>query len=127
LVADDTPEMRILVGDLLSDYYQVVFAGDGVEGLDAVRRESPDLIISDVMMPNMDGYEFCRRIKEDATTRQIPFVMLTAKAELSMKIEGLNCGADDYLVKPFDAEELQARVRSLLKLRRLNGELDERN
>ena len=91
------------------------------------RREYPDLIISDVMMPRMDGQEFCRRIKEEPATAHIPFVMLTAKAELAMKIGGLNSGADDYLTKPFNEKELKARVRSLLKLRGLHQDLDHRN
>jgi signal transduction histidine kinase len=87
----------------------------------------PDIIISDVMMPVTDGYEFCRRIKENPAMARIPFVLLTAKADRTMKIEGLDIGADDYLVKPFDAEELRARVRSLLRLRALDRKLDERN
>jgi signal transduction histidine kinase len=78
-------------------------------------------------MPVMDGYEFCRRIKDDPATAHIPFVMLTAKADKAMKIEGLDSGADDYLVKPFDTDELRARARSLVKLRRLHRELDQRN
>jgi two-component system NtrC family sensor kinase len=127
LVVDDTPEVRSMVGELLADRYQVIFAADGAQGLDVVKQKLPDLIIADVMMPYIDGYEFCRRTKEDPVTAGIPFVMLTAKADLSMKIAGLECGADDYLVKPFDKEELRARVRSLLKLRHLHREIDERN
>src|SRR5438477_7048616 len=79
------------------------------------------------MLPHVDGYELCRRIREDPATAAIPFVMLTAKADLTMKIEGLNRGADDYLVKPFSPEELRARVGSLLRLRELHGELESRN
>ncbi len=79
------------------------------------------------MMPIVDGQEFCRRIKDNSATAHIPFVMLTAKAELAMKIGGLNCGADDYLTKPFDEKELKARVRSLLKLRGMHQDLDRRN
>jgi len=80
-----------------------------------------------VMMPHVDGSEFCRRIKGDPVTAPIPFIMLTAKVGLEMKIDGLHCGADDYLMKPFDERELKARVRSLLRLRRLNLDLDKRN
>jgi two-component system sensor histidine kinase ChiS len=127
LVVDDTPELRSLVRTILSPQYQTLLACDGQEGIEAAERELPALIISDVMMPRIDGYEFCRRIKSNPATAHIPFIMLTAKAERSMKIEGLDCGADDYLVKPFDADELRARVRSLLKLRRLHLELDLRN
>jgi signal transduction histidine kinase len=127
LVVDDTTEMRVLLGEMLREDYRVLYGRDGREGLEVARREHPDLIISDVMMPHVDGQEFCRRIKEDAGTAHIPFVMLTAKADLSMKIGGLNCGADDYLTKPFEESELKARVRSLLKLRGMHQDLDRRN
>jgi signal transduction histidine kinase len=127
LVVDDTTEMRVLLGEMLREDYRVLFGRDGREGLEVARRAHPDLIISDVMMPHVDGQEFCRRIKGDETTAHIPFVMLTAKADLSMKIGGLNCGADDYLTKPFEENELKARVRSLLKLRGLHQDLDRRN
>ena len=127
LVVDDTAEVRQIVGAILSERYRVIYASDGDEGLQAVKREAPDLIISDVMMPGIDGYEFCRRIRQDPDTSGIPFVLLTARAKVSMKIEGLNCGADDYLVKPFDAEELLARVRSLLRLREMHKEVSEHN
>jgi signal transduction histidine kinase len=127
LVVDDTTEIRVLLGEMLRDEYRVVFARDGGEGLEVARREHPDLIISDVMMPHIDGHEFCRRIKEDPATAHVPFVMLTAKADLSMKIGGLNQGADDYLTKPFQESELKARVRSLLRLRSLHQDLEHRN
>jgi signal transduction histidine kinase len=127
LVADDTPEMRGLIAEILAGRCRIVTVSDGAEAWDAARREPPDLIISDVMMPRVDGYELCRRIKGDPATAAIPFVMLTAKADLTMKIEGLNRGADDYLVKPFSPEELRARVGSLLRLRSLHNELESRN
>ena len=127
LVVDDSPEMRVLLGEMLRDEYRVLYARDGQEGLDVVQREHPDLILSDVMMPRVDGQEFCRRIKDGDDTAHIPFVMLTAKADLSMKIGGLNCGADDYLTKPFEERELKARVHSLVKLRGLHQDLDRRN
>jgi two-component system, sensor histidine kinase ChiS len=127
LVADDTPEMRRLLTSVLNDQYTVVTAEDGEQGTELARRIMPDLIISDVMMPITDGYEFCRRMKDNPATARIPFVLLTAKADRTMKIEGLEIGADDYLVKPFDTEEMRARVRSLLRLRALDRKLDERN
>jgi signal transduction histidine kinase len=127
LVVDDTTEVRVLLGEMLRGEYRVVYARDGREGLEVARKAHPDLIISDVMMPHVDGQEFCRRIKEDPDTSHIPFVMLTAKADLSMKIGGLNCGADDYLTKPFVENELKARVRSLLRLRGMHQDLDRRN
>ncbi len=127
LVVDDTTEMRVLLGEILSDHYRVIFGRDGQEGIDVAEREHPDLIISDVMMPRVDGHQFCQRMKENPETAHIPFVMLTAKAELAMKIGGLNCGADDYLTKPFDEQELKARVKSLLKVRGLHQDLERRN
>ncbi|HWB09806.1 MAG TPA: ATP-binding protein [Pirellulales bacterium] len=127
LVVDDTAEIRALLGELLSDDYRVVFARDGAEGMEMALRHAPDLIISDVMMPRVDGQEFCRRVRANPQTRQTAFVLLTARTELSMKVLGLDCGADDYLTKPFEEQELKARVRSLLKLRRLHQDLDRRN
>lgn len=127
LVVDDTPDMRMLLGEILHDDYRVLFACDGAEGEQTAIREQPDLIISDVMMPHVDGYELCRRIKQNPATARIPLVLLTAKASLDMKIEGLELGADDYLAKPFDEKELKARARSLIKLRKLNQDLDKQN
>lgn len=127
LVVDDTPEVRHLVGEILSEHYHVVFAADGESGWQAVLSESPDLIISDVMMPHVDGYELCRRVKSTPATASIPFVLLTARARLSLKIEGLNSGADDYLVKPFHAEELLARAAALLRLRQMHTDLETKH
>ena len=127
LVVDDTAEMRALLGDILRDDYRVLFARDGAEGMEVAMRALPDLIISDVMMPQVDGQEFCRRIRAEPSTARTAFVLLTARAELAMKIDGLNCGADDYLTKPFEEKELKARARSLLKLRKLHQDLDKRN
>jgi signal transduction histidine kinase len=127
LVVDDTADMRALLSELLREDYRILLARDGAEGMEMALSHSPDLIISDVMMPRVDGQEFCRRIRANAATSQTAFVLLTARAETSMKVNGLECGADDYLTKPFDDEELKARVRSLLKLRRLHQDLDRRN
>ena len=123
LVVDDTPEVRELVGEILSEQYRVVYAVDGEHGWQMVLEEAPDLIISDVMMPRVDGHELCRRVKGTPETEAIPFVLLTARAQVSLKIEGLNCGADDYLIKPFHADELLARARALIRLRRSEPEL----
>jgi signal transduction histidine kinase len=127
LVVDDTPELRALVCGILSDEYHVLTACDGLEGLEVARNERPDLVISDVMMPGIDGHELCRCLKQEPATRQTPFIMLTARTEKAMKIEGLDCGAEDYLIKPFDADELRARVRGLLRVHGLRRVLDERN
>ncbi|MBL8848477.1 MAG: response regulator, partial [Planctomycetaceae bacterium] len=127
LVVDDTPEVRQLVGEILSEHYHVIYAEDGESGWQSVLEETPDLIISDVMMPRVDGNELCRRVKENPATAAIPFVLLTARAQVSLKIEGLNCGADDYLVKPFHAEELLARARALLRLRQMHSDLSAKH
>lgn len=127
LVVDDTADMRKLLGEILSEDYHVLYARDGAEGMRTTLDQRPDLIISDVMMPHVDGQEFCRQVRANSDTASIPFVLLTARAELSLKIDGLDCGADDYLTKPFEEKELKARVRSLLKLRRLHQDLDKRN
>ncbi|MBN1409225.1 MAG: substrate-binding domain-containing protein [Spirochaetales bacterium] len=125
LVVDDNPDMRGFMKSLLDSKYSVILAENGVKGLEKVRREIPALIISDVMMPEMDGYEFCRRIRTDEKLRHIPFILVTARADMAMRIEGLEQGADDYLVKPFNAEELDARVRNLIASRELEKQLSE--
>lgn len=127
LVVDDSPEILAVLRTILAPDYEVIEAIDGEAGLRLATEREPDVIISDVMMPGMDGYEFCSRIKNDPRTERIGFIMLTAKSGLAMKIEGLEHGADEFLVKPFNPAELRARVRSLLKVRRLDRQLQARN
>ncbi|MDC4223821.1 MAG: ATP-binding protein [Candidatus Manganitrophus sp.] len=127
LIVEDNSDMLHFITTLLQENYHVIPAQNGTEGVERAKRDLPDLILADVMMPIKDGYQLCREIKEDLTTRHIPVVLVTAKADLSMKIEGLNQGADDYLTKPFSSEELKARVRSLLNLRTLEKEIQMRN
>ena len=117
LVVDDHPDIREYILDALSDQFRMIVAVDGQEGLEKARAFKPDLIISDVMMPRMDGYEMCRQIRRDASIDHIPIIMLTAKASDEMKVEGLEIGANDYLSKPFNVRELSARVRNLLHIR----------
>ncbi len=120
LVVDDNPDnVELLSKRLVAAGYRTCEAGDGEEALRRVAQEHPDLIILDVMMPKLDGFEVCRRLKTDEATRAIPVVMLTAKREVPDKIRGLDTGADDYVTKPFNPQELMARVRSLLHLRTL--------
>jgi PAS domain S-box-containing protein len=127
LIVDDNPDMRDFLTYLLKKQYAVHWAENGKAGLDAATRLSPDLIITDVMMPVMDGHELTRRLKDDGVLRHIPVIMLTAKAEMSHKLEGLEHGADDYLTKPFNSKELLARVKTLLKTREYEKSIFRRN
>jgi PAS domain S-box-containing protein len=127
LVVDDNPDMREFLIGLMSGSYSIITAENGRQGLEKISEHSPDLIITDVMMPEMDGYEMTRLIKENDSLKQIPVIMLTAKAEISQKIEGLEHGADDYLIKPFNSKELLTRIKSLLKTREYEKEIARRN
>lgn len=127
VICEDNADMRKLLAHILSAEFRVTVASNGREGLEAVRRDPPDLVLTDVMMPEMSGTELCREIKRDPSMRSIPVVIVTSKAEREMKIEGLELGADDYVTKPFHSRELLARVRSLVGLRRLQAELANRN
>jgi signal transduction histidine kinase len=125
LVVEDNADLRQFLENLLSPHYRVSFAEDGAQGLDAARSERPDLILSDVMMPILSGYDMARQLKDDPRTRDIPIVLLTAKRGLDPKLEGFAHGADDYLGKPFSTRELLARVRVQLRLRELSRRLSE--
>jgi len=116
LIVEDEEHMRSLLKyNLNKENYEIYTAKDGREGLDEVKKQKPDLIISDVMMPRMDGYEFCRSLREDPETKTIPFIFLTAKGQLPDKVEGLRTGADDYITKPFIPKELIEMVNARLK------------
>jgi len=118
IVVDDNADVRSYIRQHLQPLYEVVEARDGAEGVAISIETIPDLIISDVMMPKMDGYELCRILKKDIKTSHIPVILLTAKASEEHKIEGLETGADDYLIKPFNSNELQVRIKNLVDLRR---------
>ncbi len=119
LVVEDNPDLREYIKDDLKKIYHVEEAANGEQGLRKAEKIIPDLIVSDIMMPVMDGYEMTRKIKQDEKTSHIPIILLTAKSDLDSKLEGLGLGADDYLIKPFDTQELLARIKNLIETRRL--------
>ena len=122
LVVDDNADMREYLQRLLSPRYRVYAVGDGLTALAAAQEQPPDLIISDVMMPNLDGLGLITALRAESRTAQVPVLLLSARAGPEAAVEGLDSGADDYLVKPFFAEELLARVRSNLELARLRSQ-----
>lgn len=118
LIIEDNRDVAIFLQSLLQNIYQIRIAEDGQKGIDKAIETIPDIIISDVMMPEKDGYEVCKTLKQDERTSHVPIIMLTAKAEQKDKVAGLKHGADAYLVKPFDKEELFVRLEKLLELRK---------
>ena len=118
LVVEDNPDLRGYISQILFPYYRVLEAENGKSGLMAAAESIPDLVISDLMMPEMDGIEMCEQMKMDHQTSHIPLIMLTAKADRISKLESFGKGADDFILKPFDAEELQARVSNLIEQRK---------
>ena len=117
LVVEDNDELRHFLISELSDIYHLLEAKDGVEGLNIARNEMPDLIISDVLMPNMDGLEMCRKIKSDVNISHIPVILLTARAANAHRMDGYQAGADEYLAKPFNLDMLKLRANNLIENR----------
>lgn len=116
LIIDDTEFMTKLISDILTNAdYDVVIASNGPEGIQKVREEKPDLVILDVIMPGMDGYQVCKILREDESNNLMPIIMLTAHDNEDDKLTGLELGADDYIIKPFNGRELVSRVRNTLK------------
>ena len=122
LLADDNADMRNYVRRLLSGRYEVEAVADGEAALAAARAERPDLVLTDVMMPRLDGFGLLRELRSDPQTATIPVIMLSARAGEEARVEGIQSGADDYLVKPFSARELQARVSAHIELARARRE-----
>jgi signal transduction histidine kinase/CheY-like chemotaxis protein/AraC-like DNA-binding protein len=119
LVIEDNEDLRVYIRSIFEKEYTIIEGIDGQEGLEKALAFIPDIIVSDLMMPRMDGLELCRLLKDEERTSHIPIVMLTAKADVNNRIEGFDSGADDYLSKPFNKEELQARVKNLVTQRAL--------
>ena len=120
LIVDDVlASVKVLAAKLTGEYYEVLTATDGESALDLVREQEPDVVLLDVMMPGMDGYEVCRRLKQNPETTHIPIVMVTALSDAADKVRGLEAGADDFLTKPVSDTTLFTRVRSLVRLKRL--------
>ena len=116
LLIDDEPHLLLALGDYLRQAgYQVVAASSGEEGLETLRDWQPDLIICDIMMPGMDGFDVRRALEKDSRHRDTPFIFLTAKGQLGDRVHGLRSGADDYIIKPFEPAELEARIEALLR------------
>lgn len=123
LIVDDNPDVREYVSTTLGDTYRIAMAENGLEGLEKAEILHPDLIVSDVMMPHMDGNMFCKHIKEHADLHLTPVILLTARATHELKMEGLQVRADDYMAKPFNARELKVRIQNLIQLHDQEREL----
>jgi len=119
LVVEDNPDLRVFLRDCLKENYRVIEAANGAKGLEMARKQMPDLIISDIMMPVMDGMEMCKRLKSELITSHIPIILLTAKISEETKLMGLQIGIDDYITKPFNLEELLLKIRNIANQREL--------
>lgn len=119
LVVDDNEDMRTFLTNILSGEYRVKSAGDGVEALAAIEQEIPDVIVTDLMMPNMDGLELTKHLKQSADLNHVPIVLLSAKSAIESRLQAMQEGADDYVTKPFEPAYLRARIKNLIKQRQI--------
>ncbi len=127
LIVDDIPtNVRLLEARLSAEYYEVLTASSGTQALDICESQEVDIVLLDVMMPEMDGFEVCRRLKANPKTHHLPVLMITALDQSSDRVQGLEAGADDFLTKPVDDTQLMARVKSLVRLKSLTDELRAR-
>ena len=117
LIIEDNEDVRAYLKELLEENYTILLAANGKEGIELAEQNSPDLIVSDVMMPHKNGFELTEHLKKNIATSHIPIILLTAKASIDSKLTGLRLGADDYLGKPFHAKELQQRCKNLIQQR----------
>ena len=127
LVIEDNDDMRNFLVNILKKDYQVESASDGLEGWEKAKESIPDLMISDLMMPNMDGLQFTEKIKNDARTSHIPIILLTAKSAIESRLEAMKYGAEDYITKPFSPVYLEARVENILEQRKRLQEAYRKN
>jgi len=127
IVEDNQENTDLLVFFLKPKGYQITTATDGIQALEAVKKERPDIILLDIMLPKMNGFEVCEKLKSDKFTKSIPVLMITALKELKDKIKALEVGADDFISKPFENIELLARVKSLLRLKEYHDQLEDTN
>jgi len=118
LIVEDNPGVRNYINDILKQHYKIFEACNGEDGLTKSLEQIPDLIISDIMMPKMDGFQLCSNLKSDYRTSHIPVILLTAKTTIKDKVEGFESGADSYIMKPFEAEELKSRIKNLIEQRK---------
>jgi DNA-binding response OmpR family regulator len=124
LAVDDNPQNLQFLGKLLSENsYEVGIAQDGIQALTFLKKNQPDLVLLDIMMPGMDGYDVCKEIKANLGTRHIPVIFLTAKTETEDIVKGFDAGGVDYILKPFNSAELLARVRTHVEMKMLRGML----
>jgi len=127
IVEDNKENIDLLAYFLKPQNYQILTAYDGLEALECVERDQPDIILLDIMLPKMDGFQVCERIKKDRKTQFIPIIMITALKELKDKIRSLEVGADDFISKPFENVELLTRVKSLLRIKKYHDEIQNKN
>jgi len=127
LLVDDTPaSLRLFRTILANEGYQVITAENGTDGLRMAREETPDLVLLDINMPDMDGYEVCEHLKEDEATRDIPVIFISGLNAAEDKVKAFTVGGVDYITKPFDIKEVYARVKNHLTLQRLQNKLEQR-
>lgn len=125
LIDDDQEVAKIVVRFLRSEGYDIQYATSGQAGLDIIERENPDLLLLDVSLPDINGFDICRHLRSDPRTEQLNILMLTGRGSVDARVAGLESGADDYLTKPFDPQELLARIQAQLRLKALRERLVE--